>query len=373
MIEGLGAIGYDALNVGRSDLLLPPDLLRKLASAAAFPLLSANILDAAGKPPFKGWVVKEAGGVRVGVFGITGPPPPTAVTLPGRTLAVQDPVAAARTAVAALRSGVDIVIALSQLGLDGDVALARAVPGIDLILGGSSRQVTPTPRLEGSTMILHSGSKGMQLGRLELQIVPGHPGAWTARSAARGGEARVYDWVLIQLNTTLPDHPALAALLERHREGLRSRHLEEQAATPPPPPSTNPAYVGALACGVCHPQQLRQWAASKHARALAALERKRQERNPECIGCHVTGYGDSGGYRLVRSGGGADLGNVQCEACHGFGREHRGKGKIRGSVPEAICRRCHTVENSPTFKYEPYLRLLGAHAARHFTGRGGAR
>ena len=61
------------------------------------------------------------------------------------------------------------------------------------------------------------------------------------------------------------------------------------------------------------------------------------------------------------------MGNVQCEACHGFGREHRGKGKIRGRVAEAICRRCHSTENSPTFKYEPYLRLLGEHTASYFT------
>jgi hypothetical protein len=108
--------------------------------------------------------------------------------------------------------------------------------------------------------------------------------------------------------------------------------------------------------------------ASKHAIALSALERKRQELNPECVQCHVTGLGDSGGFRLGAKGA-VDMGSVQCEACHGFGREHRGKGKIRGSVPEAICRRCHSTENSPTFKYEPYLKLLGEHAARYFARR----
>jgi len=215
-------------------------------------------------------------------------------------------------------------------------------------------------------MILQSGAKGMQLGRLNLQLLPGREGQWTARSSARGGEARVFDWTLVPLNTSLPDHPALSVLLERHREQLRARNLAEQASTPPP--VTTPAYVGAAACGRCHPAQLRQWAASKHARALAALERKRQELNPECIPCHVTGYRDSGGFRLGQKSG-VDMGNVQCEACHGFGREHRAKGKIRGTVAESICRRCHGVENSPTFKYEPYLKMLGDHTARYFARR----
>ena len=367
MVEGLGKIGYDALNLGRADLVLAPELLRSLVARAAFPLLSANIVDAAGKPAFKPWIVREAGGLRVGIFGLSGNQPQGSPDLPGRTLVVQDATAAARAAVAALRPAADLVIALTQLGLEGDVALAREVPGIDLILGGSLRQSTPAPRIEGTTLILHSGAKGMQLGRLGLQLLPGRAGAWTARTQARGGEPRLYDWTLVPLNTSLPDHPALAALLEHHREELHSRNLAEQKTLPPPPPPSpaNQAYVGAAACGACHPAQLRQWAASKHARAFAALERKRQELNPECVRCHVTAYGDNVGYRSGATKD-PDLRNVQCEACHGFGREHRGKGKIRGSVSEVICRRCHSTENSPTFKYEPYLRLLGGHADRYF-------
>jgi hypothetical protein len=371
MVEGLGKIGYDALNLGRAELLLPPELLRKLAATAAFPLLSANIADAAGKAPFTGWIVKEVGGLRVGIFGVSGDQPLGLSGLPGGDLTVRDPVAAARAAVAELRRTADLVVALSQLGLERDARLAREVPGIDIILGGFTRQVTPTPRIEGTTMILQVGAKGMQLGRLGLRIIPGREGAWTAHTAARGGEARVYDWTLVPLSAALADHPALAALLERHREELRSRNLAQLAiAQPPraPPAPARPAFVGAAACGSCHPAQLRQWAASKHAGALAALERKRQELNPECVRCHVTGYGDSGGYRIGATNG-VDMGNVQCEACHGFGREHRGKGKIRGTVPEAVCRRCHSTENSPTFKYEPYLKLLGEHASRHFTGK----
>ena len=72
MVEGLGKIGYDALNLGRTDLLLPPGLLRKLAASATFPILSSNIVDAAGKAPFTGWIVKEAGRLRVGIFGLSG-------------------------------------------------------------------------------------------------------------------------------------------------------------------------------------------------------------------------------------------------------------------------------------------------------------
>lgn len=368
MVEGLGRIGYDALNLGSHDLLLPPALLRSLAAKATFPLVSANVTDPAGAFPFTGRVVKRAGGVRVGVFGLAGDQPLGLPRLPGRDLSVKDPIAVAREAVAELRRTSDLVVALSQLGLEADTRLARDVPGIDVILGGFTRQATATPRVEGSTLILQAGAKGMHLGRLALQVDRGRQAPWVSRAAARGGEARVYDWKLIPLNAAIPDHPVLAALLERYREELRARSLAEIAVPRPPsaPPSPRaPAYVGATACGGCHPAQLRQWEQSKHAKALRSLQRKRQDLNPECVRCHVTAYGEVGGY-VPGPAKGVDLGNVQCEACHGFGREHRGRGRIRGRVSEAICRRCHTTENSPTFKYEPYLKMLGEHAARYF-------
>lgn len=369
MLTGLGAIGSDGVNIGRADLLLPPELLSRLATQAKVPLLSANAVDAAGKTRFPGWIIREIGGHRVGIFGVTGPAPVTlSQARAGAGLTAQDPIAAARRAVAELRHTCRLVVALSQLGLEDDVRLAREVPGIDVILGGHTRALTPVPRSEGSTLILHAGAKGMRVGRLEVEVVAGKDGPWVARTGARGGEPRVYDWSLVQLDGAIPDHPALTKILERHREELRARNLAEQEAAPAPPPPANPPYVGAQACGTCHPEELRQWSQSDHARALASLARKRQDLNPECVRCHVTAFGEPGGYAPGATGG-VDLANVQCEACHGFGREHRGKGRIRASVSEAVCRRCHSTENSPTFRYEPYLRKLGAHAGRYFARR----
>lgn len=369
MLKGLGAIGSDGVNVGGADLLLPPGLLARLAAEAKVPLLSANVVDAEGRSPFTGWIVREAGGHRIGIFGVTGPAPQTlSPQVRAAAPTVQEPFAAARRAVAELRRTCRLVIALSQLGLEEDARLARGVPGIDVILGGHSRALTPVPRIEGSTLIVHAGAKGMRLGRLAVEISPGKDGPWVTRAVAKDGVPRIYDWSLVQLDAAIPDNPALARLLERHREELRARNLAQQEAAPPPPPPSNPPYVGAAACRACHPEEARQWSQSGHAHAMAALARKRQDLNPECVRCHVTAFGEPGGY-LPGQRGGVDLANVQCEACHGFGREHRGKGRIRGTVPETICRRCHTSENSPTFRYEPYLRKLGAHAARYFTRR----
>jgi len=366
MVEGLGAIGYDAMNLGAADLLLAPELLRRLAATSPVPFLSANVVDGAGKSPFTRWIIKDFGGQRVGILGLAGKQQLPVAPLPGRNLVVQDPIEAARGAVEELRRTCRLVIVLSQLGLEADVLLARQVPGIDIICGGFDHQATSPPRIEGTTLILHSGAKGMRLGALQIEILPGRGGAWTARTAAKGGEARLYTWQIVPLDANLPDHPALVAILDSYREKAHERQIVQQVLAPPQTPVANPAYVGAKVCGTCHPAQFAQWTGSKHAQALAALARKRQELEPACLRCHVTAYGEPDGYRPGAKDS-AVLANVQCEACHGFGREHRGKGKIRGPVAAAICRRCHSTENSPTFKYEPYLKMLGEHAARYFT------
>jgi len=98
-------------------------------------------------------------------------------------------------------------------------------------------------------------------------------------------------------------------------------------------------YLGFRACTKCHDSQGETWRASAHAKAFdslkpnakseaktkAKLDPKRdytQDKN--CVGCHVTGYGEPGGFV---SGASLDdmktLVGVTCESCHGAGGKFR--------------------------------------------------
>lgn len=359
--EALGLMRYDAAALGGVDAHLPAATLRGFAARAPFPVLSANLRDGSGAAPFPATTVVELPGGAVGILGVTADAPLPGAP-PAAELAVADPIAAARAAVASLRPRCRLVVALSSLGLVEDMRLAREVPGIDVVLGSGSRTMTSRAQESGGTLIVHAGAKGMRLGRLELTLAPGAEGRWSDASATPGAPRR-YAWSLVPLEKSIPDDPAVAAVLERLRAELRERDLEVEVATAavaPASPASAP-YVGAAACGACHPAELAWWSGTGHARAFAALERRRQDANRDCLPCHVTAWGEPGGWRRD-PGPGPALGNVQCEACHGFGRDHRGPGRIRGRVPEQVCRRCHTAENSPTFRYEAYLRQLAPHA-----------
>ncbi|MGD8628942.1 MAG: multiheme c-type cytochrome [bacterium] len=121
------------------------------------------------------------------------------------------------------------------------------------------------------------------------------------------------------------------------------------------PQEPAPGYVGARKCKVCHLEIHKSWETTKHAWALAALNDEQLE-SPGCLACHTTGLGN-GGYGA--GSGAANLGGVQCEACHGPGSLYARSSVMRdpelriemGLVkPDSLtCVTCHNSE-SPTFK-----------------------
>ena len=88
-----------------------------------------------------------------------------------------------------------------------------------------------------------------------------------------------------------------------------------------------------------------------HMKALGTLARKGQSESPECLVCHTTGYTWIGGYDDRPPAN--RLGNVQCEACHGYGTEHN-RGNGWAEQARETCVTCHDAENSPDFDYATY-------------------
>lgn len=126
----------------------------------------------------------------------------------------------------------------------------------------------------------------------------------------------------------------LVALASRRRVSAR-----------PPKEAT---YIGQKNCRICHFKQFRAWKRMKHAGAWKVLYEKDRSR-PECLRCHVTGYGKPGGF--VGEEETPHLTGVQCEACHGPGsvhaevaKEEESEDKIDALIdktPQNRCVECH--------------------------------
>ena len=110
-------------------------------------------------------------------------------------------------------------------------------------------------------------------------------------------------------------------------------------------------YVSATACQRCHKQEYQQWSATRHAFAYETLLKKERYFDAGCVSCHTTGFGYTTGFQIGDSD--STLKGVQCETCHGPGKQHIGnpkKSNIRSGADTSLCLQCHDTKHSPGFE-----------------------
>jgi peroxiredoxin len=140
---------------------------------------------------------------------------------------------------------------------------------------------------------------------------------------------------------------------------LRMR-LARIAKQPVPLLLHSTGYSGSEACGVCHEKEQDAWLLTSHAHAFDTLVRHAADANPECVGCHVVGFGQSGGYTI--SPRTPDFENVGCETCHGRGGPHLSPAFVSAGNYEPVCVTCHDQKHSLGFEYASFLPKV-SHAA----------
>ena len=106
-----------------------------------------------------------------------------------------------------------------------------------------------------------------------------------------------------------------------------------------PAGAQTPEYTGFRVCAKCHFDQGDAWRTTSHAKAFESLKpnikvsakakagldpAKDYTADQNCVGCHVTGLGEKGGYRPGMNPDDAKVvSGVTCEACHGAGGSYR--------------------------------------------------
>lgn len=114
-------------------------------------------------------------------------------------------------------------------------------------------------------------------------------------------------------------------------------------------------YVGSKTCMTCHPKAYEVWEKSGHSHAYDILIKQGKHQDLSCIGCHVLGYEEKGGFSSFETS--PQFAHVQCENCHGPRKEHVGNPSAHKGLSKAdanSCKSCHQGEHSPQFRYEDY-------------------
>jgi peroxiredoxin len=119
-------------------------------------------------------------------------------------------------------------------------------------------------------------------------------------------------------------------------------------------------YSGNEFCTVCHEAEKRTWELTNHADAFHTLVTHGADKDPECVRCHVVGFGKPDGYTI--SPPTPTLEDVGCEDCHGRGGPHLSPGLVKDGNYEPQCLHCHDPQHSLGFKYAEFLPRV-SHAA----------
>lgn len=171
----MNAIKYDAMTLGNHDFTYGRKRLMELENMLQFPIIAANIVKEDDKRAFKPYTIKKIHGLKVGIFGLSTPETSfKARAADVKGLKFLSPEETAREMVAQLKEKkVDVIIALSHLGLNGEftsMKLANEVAGIDIIVDGHSHSALENGITVKDTLIVQAGEKTKNLGVVKLKI-----------------------------------------------------------------------------------------------------------------------------------------------------------------------------------------------------------
>jgi 2',3'-cyclic-nucleotide 2'-phosphodiesterase (5'-nucleotidase family) len=162
--------GYDAMAVGNHEFDYGVENMFRLAKAAPFPVLAANMGPIEGTS-VAAWTKIEAPDApcTIAVIGLITPMTPL-ITSPavGERFKFADPVATARGLVKEIDA--DLHFVLSHCGRDVELRIAREVEGVALVAGGHSH--TPVQRVIGTVPYVQTHGKSYTLGRVDLWLDP---------------------------------------------------------------------------------------------------------------------------------------------------------------------------------------------------------
>jgi 2',3'-cyclic-nucleotide 2'-phosphodiesterase (5'-nucleotidase family) len=136
-LKAMQATGFDAANLSAADLVQGYPTLRKSQAELNLPLVTTNVVFAGTKVPLMApFIVKDVGGVKVGILGLS---PET--DLPrspaggvGDAVAVVSPAEALAYYLPQVKAKSDLVVLLSHCGMVVTNELLTAFPDIDLAL-----------------------------------------------------------------------------------------------------------------------------------------------------------------------------------------------------------------------------------------------
>lgn len=182
----LNQLQVDAMVTGNHEYDFGQEVLKQRISEARFPVLAANVTGLPGVSPRTSF---NLSGGKVAVIGlVTDDVPQSSHPRNTKGLVFAPPLQAARDQIAARDNNTGLVVLLTHIGHEQDLALAADLcmgpDALDvpiLIVGGHSHTVVPKPVRIGNCAVVQAGDHGRFLGVVDMTVDQGKLLAVTGR------------------------------------------------------------------------------------------------------------------------------------------------------------------------------------------------
>jgi 5'-nucleotidase/UDP-sugar diphosphatase len=250
------ALCLDAMAAGNHDLAFGASSLAALRKEwGQFFLLAANLDEEEKEGLVLPYALIDRGGVRVAVIGL-GRRPDRAPSLAGCAAAIGE-------IVSHVRAESDLVVLLSHLGRDADLALVPLTTGVDVVIGGHTHDVIDPPALvldcDSETAnvrgcqprpvpVVHPGAYGRYLGRADL-VLSSDPADAEEDSGGRPSVVVDARFSILPVTESTPERADLRALIAPYADSLERAGLGRPIGFAPAPLSRRGVARGDSALG----------------------------------------------------------------------------------------------------------------------------
>lgn len=238
-LRAMGAMGYDVTTLGNHEFDYRQEGLAGMLGAAVKsgdtlpqivqanyttpkdPLVGASLTAALENYGVKPYTMLERDGLSIALFGVMGVDADMSAPMSGMEF---EPMAAAAKRVVAeieKKEQPDLIICLSHGGTSKDSKksedeqLAKAVPGIDVIISGHTHSTLPEPKVVGETIIVSAGEYTTNLGVL------------TVEKNTETGKVAATDYRLVPIDETVAQDPDMVALAQEFKGSVEREYLAD--------------------------------------------------------------------------------------------------------------------------------------------------
>ncbi len=334
ILKGVAKLGYDAIGMQWSDLSYGESFLQE----TPLPWVVSNWQS----PDYSAVRLIKKGDHRLAVFAWLDPDKSPTAEMQGQHQTVTNDMAGLSASLKKARAEGALTLLTTTLSIE-QIQQQLPLDLIDIVTQKASYEVFGEPQMLGSTLVIQPGSRGMRIGRLDLEL-------------DSKGRIASYQHKVMGMPPAIEDSERMMDWYKTYNAQVKENYLKRVAQRKAIRTGQS-AYVGEESCKTCHQTQHKTWADSLHEGAYYKLEDVNKSFDPNCVGCHVVGYEQDGGFIDMDTS--SHLLGVQCENCHGAGREHvESQGskatKHHDWQPEQMCLQCHVQKHSPSFEFDKY-------------------